>query len=103
MGETYDDTSAAELLHAAWRKSTYSNPSGNCVQVARLPGGQVAVRNSRHPDGPVLICAPGEIAALIQGAKDGHFDHLLREAARVLSRWLPRWHTDVIARDRERE
>lgn len=84
MGKTYDDTPAAELLHAAWRKSTYSNPSGNCVQVARLPGGQVAVRNSRHPDGPVLICAPGEIAALIQGAKDGHFDDLLREAARVL-------------------
>jgi hypothetical protein len=48
------------------------------VEVARLPAGQVAVRNSRHPRGPVLICAPDEIAAFIQGVKDGHFDHLIR-------------------------
>ena len=78
MDETYDDMATAELLHAAWRKSRHSNPSGNCVEVARLPAGQVAVRNSRHPRGPVLICAPDEIAAFIQGVKDGHFDHLIR-------------------------
>ena len=78
MDETYDTTPAAELLHAEWRKSAHSNPSGNCVELARLPAGQVAVRNSRHPRGAVLICAPGEIEAFIQGAKDGQFDHLLR-------------------------
>jgi hypothetical protein len=77
MDETYEDVPAAELLHAGWRKSAHSNPSGNCVELARLPAGQVAVRNSRHPRGPVLICAPDEIAAFIQGAKDGQFDHLI--------------------------
>ena len=34
-----------------WRK--FSN-SGNCVEVARLPNGQVAVRDSKDPDGPVV-------------------------------------------------
>jgi len=76
MDETYD-TTWPELLHADWRKSAHSNPSGNCVELARLPGDRVAVRNSRHPRGPVLICEPDEIAALIRGAKDGQFDRLL--------------------------
>jgi len=78
MDETHDTMPAAELLHADWRKSAQSNPSGNCVELARLPAGQVAVRNSRHPGGPVLIYTPDEIVAFIQGAKDGQFDHLLR-------------------------
>jgi hypothetical protein len=37
----------------AWRKSSYSNPSGNCVEAAELGGG-VALRDSRFPDGPAL-------------------------------------------------
>lgn len=78
MDETYEDLPAAELPHADWRKSAHSNPSGNCVELARLSASQVAVRNSRHPGGPVLICAPGEIAAFIRGAKDGQFDHLIQ-------------------------
>ncbi len=45
----------AVLPHAvAWRKSTYSNPSGNCVEAAELAGG-VALRDSRFPEGPALV------------------------------------------------
>ncbi len=77
MNEASHEMLARELPETAWRKSHYSNPSGNCVELAVLPAGQVAVRNSRHPAGPVLICAPGEIAAFVRGAKDGHFDGLL--------------------------
>jgi len=64
------------LDQAAWRKSRHSNPSGNCVEIAALPGGAIAIRNSRHPAGPALICPPAEFAAFLAGARDGDFDHL---------------------------
>ncbi|EHM31320.1 putative regulator [Streptomyces sp. W007] len=46
------------------------------MEFARLPGGNVAMRNSRHPDGPALVYTPAEIEALLLGVKDGEFDHL---------------------------
>jgi hypothetical protein len=57
-----------------WIKSARSNQSGNCVEVAQLPGGGVAVRNSRYPDGPALVYTQAEMAAFVEGAKDGDFD-----------------------------
>ena len=61
----------------AWQKSGRSNPSGNCVELAGLPDGGVAMRNSRHPDGPVLVYTRDEIAAFVGGARDGDFDNLI--------------------------
>lgn len=78
MSHTYNGMSASELPAVAWQKSRRSNPSGNCVEMAELPGGAgIAVRNSRDPHGPVLIYTPDEIAAFIRGAQDGDFDHLI--------------------------
>ncbi|NYT92562.1 DUF397 domain-containing protein [Salinispora sp. H7-4] len=69
---------APELPPLRWQKSRRSNPSGNCVELAELPDGAgIAVRNSRHPDGPALIYTVDEIAAFVLGVRDGDFDHLI--------------------------
>lgn len=67
----------ASSLDARWVKSRHSNAEGNCVEVASLGDGDVALRNSRDPDGPALVYTPAEVAAFVAGAKDGEFDHLL--------------------------
>ena len=65
---------ASSLTGARWTKSGRSNQSGNCVEVAELPDGSIAMRNSRHPDGPALVYTRAEITAFVEGAKDGDFD-----------------------------
>lgn len=58
-----------------WIKSSFSGPTGgNCVEVAFLADGEVAVRNSRHPDGPALIFTSAEWDAFVRGARGGEFD-----------------------------
>jgi len=77
MSEARNGMPAAELGDVTWRKSRHSNSQGTCVELAGLPDGGIAVRNSRHPDSPALIYTPAEIDAFIRGAKDGEFDDLL--------------------------
>jgi hypothetical protein len=69
---------AHHLQDVAWEKSRHSNSQGTCVEFAKLPTGEVALRNSRDPDGPVLLYTSAEIEAMLRGAKDGEFDHLTR-------------------------
>jgi hypothetical protein len=77
MQATHNGVSATALDGVTWQKSRRSNSQGNCVEMAALPDGDVAVRNSRHPEGPALIYTRAEIEALILGVKDGDFDNLL--------------------------
>jgi hypothetical protein len=78
MDEARNGMPASDLRDATWRKSRHSNSQGTCVELASLAGGEIAVRNSRHPDSPALIYSAEEMDAFIRGAKDGEFDHLLR-------------------------
>ncbi|HEV7830876.1 MAG TPA: DUF397 domain-containing protein, partial [Pseudonocardiaceae bacterium] len=49
------EVAADQLRGVAWRKSQASNPNGDCVELAHLASGSVAVRNSRDPRGPALV------------------------------------------------
>ncbi len=65
---------ATELAGASWLRSQRSGPTGgNCVEVAFLAGGDVALRNSKHPGGPALVFTRAEWEAFLGGAGDGEF------------------------------
>jgi Domain of unknown function (DUF397) len=65
---------AAELAGVTWVKSRRSGPTGgNCVEVAFLRSGDVAMRNSRDPGGPALVFTRAEWDAFLGGAGDGEF------------------------------
>jgi hypothetical protein len=72
----YNGMPAAELGELDWRVAG-SAETGSGVEMARLPDGQIAVRNCADPQGPALIYTRAEIEALIGGAQDGDFDALL--------------------------
>jgi hypothetical protein len=77
MQQMYNGMPAAALTGVLWRKSIHSNSTGNCVELAELPDGAIAVRNSRFPEGPALIYTRDEIRALVLGVKDGEFDSMV--------------------------
>jgi hypothetical protein len=53
-------------LGARWVKSTHSGPTGgNCVEVACLGDGRVAVRDSRQPAGSALLFGQEQWAAFV--------------------------------------
>jgi hypothetical protein len=52
------DLYAIELTEAVWHKASASGGEGNCVEVAELPGGARAVRDSKNPGrGPLRFTA----------------------------------------------
>jgi len=77
MDTNYNGMPAADLGDVRWRKSQHSNGTGACVELAALPTGEIAMRNSRFPAGPVLVYTQAEITAFLAGAKDGEFDQVV--------------------------
>ncbi|MER6093381.1 DUF397 domain-containing protein [Streptomyces bluensis] len=77
MQRVENGAGAGTIEGARWRKSRRSGGNGNCVEVARLSNGDVAMRNSRFPAGPVLVYTREEIEAFLGGVKDGEFDFTL--------------------------
>ncbi|MEU4469264.1 DUF397 domain-containing protein [Streptomyces sp. NPDC024017] len=51
---------------AVWRKSSYSDGGQtNCVEVADNCPGTVPVRDSKRPDGPILVFGAGPWASFL--------------------------------------
>ena len=59
-----------------WIRSSYSYANGNCVEVARLPDGQVGVRDSKNPQAAILRFTSSGWYAFLAGARRGEFDRL---------------------------
>ncbi|GAA0847549.1 DUF397 domain-containing protein [Streptosporangium amethystogenes subsp. fukuiense] len=58
-----------------WHKSTLSGANtDNCVEVANLPSGGQAIRDSKDPNGPTLNFTHAEWRAFITNVKNGNFD-----------------------------
>ncbi len=65
------------LAEVQWRMSSFSNGLDDdvtCVEVAAMPGGRIAVRNSNHPDAGAVLFTRAEMDAWIKGVKAGEFD-----------------------------
>jgi Domain of unknown function (DUF397) len=75
-----------DLTHAGWRKAARSGING-CVEVG-LVDDQVAVRDSKDREGPVLIFTANEWEAFLGGARDGEFElqRLRRPAGQATGR-----------------
>jgi hypothetical protein len=67
--EIRNGISAGLLFAVEWRKSSRSGAVGNCVEIGPLGSGKVAVRNSRHPNGPALIYEHQDLATFLMRTK----------------------------------
>ncbi|MGW5862267.1 DUF397 domain-containing protein [Streptomyces sp. NPDC055239] len=70
-----DGGNCLEVAHdfvgaARWRKSTYSSgDSDNCVEIADGVPGIVPVRDSKNPEGPVLLLGAKPWSAFVAGVR----------------------------------
>lgn len=77
MSSTEKATPAVSRQIFSWRKSSHSNPNGDCIELSRLADASIAVRSSRHPDGLTLTLSSAEITAFIQRVKNGNLDEVV--------------------------
>jgi len=64
----------ADLSSAAWRKSSYSDGGdGNCVEVADGFPGIVPVRDSKAPQGPVLVVPASSWSSFVTAVRHDEF------------------------------
>ena len=64
-----------DQVEPRWQKSSYSgNGGGDCVEVALNLPGVVVVRDSKDPDGPVLMIEDADWRHFLANVKVGHHD-----------------------------
>lgn len=74
--------SEAERASLTWLKAQYSTVNGQCVEVASTVD-KVAIRDSKDPNGPILVYTANEFRAFLDRARSGEFDFLPAELFKV--------------------
>jgi hypothetical protein len=69
--------SPSERESLAWLKANISTANGQCVEIASAVG-NIAIRDSKDPDGPILVYTSSEFRAFLDGARNGEFDTLVQ-------------------------
>ncbi|MFG2719779.1 DUF397 domain-containing protein [Streptomyces sp. NPDC048416] len=62
-------TAYALAPEKAWRKSSYSSPDQNCVEIAELTA-TIAVRDSKQPTSPAFQVSTSAFSAFLAFAKN---------------------------------
>ncbi|RGD56566.1 DUF397 domain-containing protein [Kitasatospora xanthocidica] len=65
-----------DLSGASWVKSTYSQQGGDCLEVARGSRESMPVRDSKDPQGPVLVFPAEAWVSFVAAVRSGEFDVL---------------------------
>lgn len=69
----------AELNSLSWLKAQCSTGHGQCVEIAATSDrNKIAMRDSKDPDGPILVYTPNEFSAFLDGARNGELDSFIR-------------------------
>lgn len=71
MKEAKAELYAYDLSAAHWRKAAASGPEHNCVEITDLPGGGIAVRDSKNTHREPLRFDAAEWAAFRQAMTTG--------------------------------
>jgi hypothetical protein len=69
MSISHSDTDALQ-----WRKARLSAGNGACVEIATMAT-EVAIRDSKNPDGAVLKCSADTFRSFLDAAKKGALQH----------------------------
>lgn len=69
--------SEAERTSLAWLKAQSSTYNGQCIEIASTAD-KIAMRDSKDPNGPILVYSPAEFRAFLDGACNGEFDDLVQ-------------------------
>ncbi|GAQ58164.1 DUF397 domain-containing protein [Streptomyces acidiscabies] len=63
----------ASTIDAAWQKASASGAEGDCVELASYEG-LIAIRDSKFPDGPAILCSRSQVTTLLAGVMGDAFN-----------------------------